>query len=54
MIKCNKNCSKCKKLNTRTDDKGYPFGYECMKYGEFVFLIDFESTKEFIDKNDKK
>lgn len=46
-IKCNKDCSKCNELNTRTDSKGYPFGYECLKYSDTVFKKDFESTKEF-------
>lgn len=46
---CNKNCNACKQLNIRTDDKGYPFGYECMKYDEPVDPDLFESTKEFID-----
>ena len=29
---CNKDYSKCNHLNRKTDDKGYPWGYECMKY----------------------
>lgn len=47
MVKCNKNCKKCKQLNVRTDDKGYPYGYDCLKYGDSVFQYEFESTKEF-------
>lgn len=47
MKRCDKDCKKCKQLNTRTDEKGYPFGYECMKYNETVFLENFTSTKEF-------
>lgn len=47
MIECNKDCSKCKQLNGRTDDKGYPFGYECMKYGDSVFAEQFGDTKVF-------
>lgn len=35
---CNRNCQTCKNLNGRTDDKGYPFGYECLKYGDSVFF----------------
>ena len=27
-IMCNKNCKTCKHLNTRVDNKGYPYGYE--------------------------
>lgn len=52
MIQCNKNCNKCKQLNVRTDDNGYPYGYDCMKYGDSVFEADFESTKEFKTEED--
>lgn len=51
---CNKDCSKCNHLNGKTDDKGYPWGYECMKYGDSVFLEDFKSTKEFRYPLDKQ
>lgn len=47
MIKCDKECDSCKELNTRVDDKGYPYGFECMKYGDSVSRDDFHSTKEF-------
>ena len=47
METCNKDCEKCKNLNTRTDNKGYPFGYDCLKYKDSVFRKDFKSTKEF-------
>lgn len=47
LVECNKDCSKCKQLNGRTDDKGYPFGYDCMKYGDSVFREEFSSTKVF-------
>lgn len=46
-ITCNRNCNKCRSLNAKTDDKGYPWGYDCLKYGDSVFQEDFESTKEF-------
>lgn len=49
MISCHKNCNGCKKLNIRVDDKGYPYGYECMKYENSVFESDFEITKTFSD-----
>lgn len=49
MILCHKNCNNCKQLNIRVDDKGYPFGYECMKYGDSVLESEFESTKTFSD-----
>ena len=52
MVKCNKNCNKCRKLNVRTDEKGYPYGYDCLKYGDSVFQDKFESTKEFSIKED--
>lgn len=47
IVECNKDCSKCKYLNGKTDDKGYPWGYECMKYGDSVFMEEFENTKTF-------
>lgn len=47
MIYCNRDCNKCMKLNVKTDDKGYPWGYECLKYGDSVFQEKFRSTKEF-------
>lgn len=46
-IECNKNCDKCKQLNIKVDDKGYPWGYECMKYGDSVFRKEFSNTKYF-------
>ena len=47
MVKCDKECDNCKELSTRVDDKGYPFGYECMKYDDSINKNDFHSTKEF-------
>lgn len=47
IISCNRNCEKCRSLNIRTDDKGYPFGYDCLKYGDSVFLEQFKITKTF-------
>lgn len=48
MIKeCSRDCSKCKQLNSKTDDKGYPWGYECLKYGDSVLKEDFNNTKVF-------
>jgi hypothetical protein len=44
---CNKDCEKCKQLNIKVDDKGYPWGYECLKYGDSVFREHFQDTKEF-------
>ena len=49
MKTCNANCNECKKLNIKVDDKGYPYGYECMKYGNSVFQEKFKDTKEFSD-----
>lgn len=48
-IECNRDCEKCKHLNAKTDNKGYPFGYECMKYWDSVFRSQFKSTKIFMD-----
>lgn len=50
MNKCEKNCKECSFLNTKTDKKGYPFGYDCLKYGNSVFPEDFHNTKEFNKK----
>ena len=47
MITCNTNCNECEKLNIKVDDKGYPYGYECMKYGDSVFKMEFEKEKKF-------
>jgi len=47
LVECNKDCNKCKYLSGRTDDKGYPFGYECMKYKDSVFEGHFKNTKIF-------
>lgn len=47
MDECNKDCIKCKYLSGRTDDKGYPFGYECLKYRDSVFKEKFGDTKKF-------
>lgn len=44
---CNRNCKKCSRLNVKVDDKGYPWGYECLKYGDSVFENKFLDTKEF-------
>lgn len=44
---CNRDCGKCKQLNIKVDDKGYPWGYECLKYGDSVFREHFQDTKEF-------
>ena len=52
VVECNKNCNKCKKLSVRTDDKGYPYGYDCLKYGDSVFKDKFLSTKVFMTKRD--
>lgn len=56
MIKvCNKDCSKCSSLNTKIDSKGYPWGYDCLKYGDSVLQEDFSDTKVFsIFKNTKE
>lgn len=40
IIECNKDC-------TKVDDRGYPWGYECLKYGNSVLQEDFRNTKTF-------
>ena len=47
MKTCNKGCETCKNLNTRVDAQGYPFGYECLKFGNTVEKSEFLSTKTF-------
>lgn len=48
-VKCIKDCRKCNKYNSaRTDDKGYPFGYECLKYNEAIDLQDVSKEKVFL------
>lgn len=47
MVTCNRNCKKCRYLSGRTDEKGYPFGYDCLKYQDSVFLEQFDKTKVF-------
>lgn len=47
MIQCNKDCTNCQYLSSRTDDKVYPFGYEYLKFGDSVFRRKFGDTKEF-------
>lgn len=45
---CHKDCNKCMQLNGRTDDKGYPFMYECMKYEREIHPNEFKESKEFL------
>lgn len=49
MIICNGDYEKCKQLNVKVDKQGYPWGYECLKYGDSVFQEEFKDTKEFPD-----
>ena len=45
--RCYKDCKKCKQSSVRVDDKGYLFGYECMKYDEYIDLACSNDTKDF-------
>lgn len=47
LVTCGKNCKNCRHLNVKIDNKGYPWGYDCLKYGDSVFEKDFTSTKSF-------
>ena len=48
-VKCNKDCRKCNKYGSaRTDDKGYSFGYECLKYNEAIDFKDVAKEKFFL------
>ncbi len=44
---CNRDCSRCRYLSARTDDKSYPWAYECLKFEDSVFREDFKNTKVF-------
>lgn len=52
LVQCSKNCENCKYLSGRTDNKGYPFGYECMRYGDSVFKEQFKGVKVFKTRED--
>ncbi len=47
---CNKDCRKCKNLNGRVDNKGYPFAYECLKHELLCELTPkvFNSSKPYV------
>lgn len=48
-IKCNKDCRQCHKYGSaKTDDKGYPFGYECLKYNESINHENVAKEKIFL------
>lgn len=38
--RCNKDCHECGRASFRMDNKGYPFGIECLKHGDFVNIED--------------
>ena len=46
-MKCRKDCYKCGKASFRADSKGYPFGIECLKTGEYIELRDAREEKVF-------
>ncbi len=49
---CTKNCFECKKANFRTDDKGYLFCIECIKYNDTVSLeLAQKYAKQFDEKH---
>lgn len=47
MAECNRNCERCRSLNYKTDNNGYPWSYECMKYNDTVDRHKFTETKVF-------
>lgn len=47
LVACEMNCKYCRHLNIKTDNKGYPWEYECMKYGDTVFEKELASIKSF-------
>jgi hypothetical protein len=38
---------KCKKASARVDDKGYPFGIECLKYNDCIDIQQAKKEKQF-------
>ena len=38
MAICDRDCEKCSRLNIKVDKLGYPWGYECLKYGVSDFM----------------
>jgi len=44
---CNRDCTQCTQLNIKTDNNGKPWGYDCLKYDDSVFVDEFGNTKEF-------
>ena len=49
MTICDRDCEKCSRLNIKVDKLGYPWGYECLKYGDSVIRKIFKDVKEFPD-----
>ena len=47
MAICDRDCGKCSRLNIKVDKLGYPWGYECLKYGDSVIRKNFKDVKEF-------
>ena len=47
MAICDRDCEKCSRLNIKVDKLGYPWGYECLKYGDSVIRKNFKDVKEF-------
>lgn len=47
IVTCNKNCNKCKYLNSKSERNGQPWRYECLKYNDIVEVTQFQSTKIF-------
>lgn len=50
LLICNKMCDTCKHLNTKVDSKGYPWGYDCLKYHDSVFYDSFHNSKYFTQR----
>ena len=47
-IKCGKDCRECEQGSVRIDNKGYPFGYECLKYKEDIGIEEVTEEKIFL------
>ena len=46
--KWNRDCRKCRAASARTDDKGYPFGIEFLKYNDSLDVQMATKEKTFM------
>lgn len=44
--RCGKNCFVCKHLDIKTDELGYPYEHECLRYGDAINPADILLDKQ--------